>query len=183
MLKHFGLKVCLVTSLALGMLGTVATSAASAQYDRRDRAQDWQIGGSLGFYSSALGRSAVSLGFTGAYYFTDNVRLMPRLSLGFDDGLTLFTLMGDVHYVFDIKSGPIGLRALKPFAGGGLGINIADTGGNTYAGFTIALAGGLDYYLTRGFSLGTEMDFMIPITLAGDNFIFQWQVVTAKYLF
>ncbi len=183
MLKQLRLKYFLVSLLTLGVLGSVVTSAAEAQYDRRDRAKDWQIGGSLGFYSSVRGQDAVSLGFTGAYYFTDNVRLMPRLSIGFDDGLTIFTLMGDVHYVFDIKSGPTGLRALKPFAGGGLGLNIADQGNNTYGAFTIALAGGLDYYLTRGFSLGTEMDFMIPVTLGGDTFIFQWQVITAKYLF
>ncbi|MGB0679031.1 MAG: outer membrane beta-barrel protein [Polyangiales bacterium] len=166
--------------LAAALFVCACLPAAGAAQDYQLRAGRFQLGAGLGFTASP---TTFALGFEGTYYFIDNFSITPRLAVGFDDGGTLLMLLADGRYHFDLND--YKLRALKPFIGLGLGATFAFPEGpaDSDVAFTFGIPLGLDYYITDGFSLGTEMQFLIPIDLFDDNFIYHWQVLTARYLF
>lgn len=150
-----------------------------AAQDVGNREGSWVGGGGLGFTSSA---SSFSLGFELAYYLSHHVNLVPRLSVGLHSGYTYFFLMADVRYNFDIHKAS--LSALKPFAGMGAGVVHADAdGGGSASSFAFELPFGLDYWLDPDIALGTEMQFIIPVDLGNDHFIFQWLVINGRISF
>lgn len=148
-----------------------------AQY--RGRSGRFQAGFGFGFTADP---TSFAFDFKTGYYFTENISLVPRFSVGFDDDFTLFFLMADGRYSFDIRNAR--LAELKPFVGFGLGATIAKPDqADADAAFTFEFPVGFDYYIRPNWSVGTEMQFMVPIGLSGDNFIFEWIVINGRYLF
>ncbi|QQR91715.1 MAG: outer membrane beta-barrel protein [Myxococcales bacterium] len=154
---------------------------ASANFEwRRDK---FVAGAGFGFTS---GPSSLSLNGELSYFFTDNLSITPRFSLGLDNDFTLFLIMADLRYTFDIRDHT--LQNLKPFVGFGAGISFINVdygnrGDDSDAAFTFEIPFGFDYYFDDRFALGTQMEMVIPIDLFNDNFIFQWLVITGRYAF
>lgn len=162
----------------------VAASAplsASANFEwRRER---YLAGAGFGFTS---GPSSLSLNGEISYFFTDNISITPRFSLGIDDDFTLFLFMADLRYTFDIRNHT--LQNFKPFVGFGAGLAFIDVdlgarGNDSEAAFAFEIPFGFDYFFDDRFSLGTQMEMVIPVDLFDDNFIFQWLVITGRYAF
>ena len=180
---------CWITRIAglliVASVLAVSAPAASAEaqgYANRDGR--FQIGGGLGGVFSVFGDEAFSLGFDARYYFTQNISISPRLAFGFDSAYTMFFFLVDAFYHLDIKSANEALRKLVPFFGFGMGVDVIKPDRvDARAAFTIEFPFGVEYYLLDQFSLGTKMIFNIPVHQFGDNFFFQWQVITARYLF
>lgn len=169
---------------SLALLATFASHGRAHALDGAPGKGDIQAGAGLGFYTSIGSESAFGLSFNGNYYVLRQLRVGPRLSFGIDSNYTLYTLMVDAQYIFDLHTGNAQLNKLKPFAGGGLGVNILDVDRfDAEAAFTFEFGGGADYYITPQIAVGTQMHFMFPIDLFDDAFIFQWQVVTGSYTF
>ena len=173
------------TSLAvsLGALLCLGLPSNAQAGDYRLRSGSFQVGGSLGFTASIADQTAFALGAEFAYYITDAISIRPRFSFNFDNDFFLFLAMADARYTFDIKNPKV--ERLKPFVGLGVGAGVIDADGpdNTDAAFVFGLPTGVEYFITQGFSLGTEFDFLFPVGFGDDHFFFQWQVVTARYLF
>lgn len=175
-----------ITSIIL-----VGTQTARAEYADPARKGKFQPSLGIGFAASIGNEEAFLLGLEFGYFVHQNVVIMPRIAFGLDDSYQLYLFMVDARYVFDISHPK--LTHLKPFVGLGVGaavlhFDVPDRVGtfsvdNTDAAFTFEIPVGFDYTLPKNFSVGTEMQFTIPISLYDDNFLFQWQVVTARYLF
>lgn len=143
-----------------------------------DRRHRWRLGGGIGLTASP---TTFLLGVEGGYYVLQNLELVPRFAIGADDG-ALFFLSGQARYVIDIPRPKA--RGIKPYIGGGLGMAASASNGEGDAAFLLEIPLGFDYYIKNsGWSVGTQMTFDIPITLDDDNFIYQWQIATAHYLF
>ena len=178
-IKRSNIIAALIASALISFALVGNTNKARAYANRDGR---FQIGTGLGF---TVDPTTFALGAEGAYYFTPNISINPRIAFGFGDDF-LFMIMADGRYTFDISHAK--LLDLKPFAGFGLGVVIGDPEGpdDTDVAFAFEIPVGFDYYLSNynpNISLGTEMQFMIPIDLFDDNFMFQWLLVTFKYLF
>ncbi len=159
----------------------VAATLTFASFTDSARAQagegGWTGGAGLGFTSSA---DSLSLGFELAHYVSSNVQIVPRLSVGLDDDFTYFFIMADGRYVFDVRSTP----ELKPYVGFGVGIAIADVDRrDSDAAFAFEFPIGLDYWISNDFSLGSQIEFIVPVKLYDDNFIFQWLVIAGRVVF
>ncbi len=73
----------------------------------------------------------------------DRIRLQPSAELGLGNGLLLGSANFDLHYLF----GLVGGRRYRPYAGGGLGLNVID--------------------VKNGFGQGTGFDFEPVLNLVG----------------
>ena len=172
MKKRLALLVCVASTLG-------ATQSASAQ-----GRGDWQIGGGLGVLTSLPRGTAFNLSFLSGVKVSDNVRVAPRLNLGFSDDLTVIGLLVDGHYIFDIKNANPRVRAIEPFVGGGGGLTMGFANGpGNVSDFapTLEVSGGMDYRIKPRLTLGTAMHFTIPIDFFDDNFVFQWNLFTVRY--
>jgi len=81
--------------------------------------------------------------------FTEKVRFQPSFEVGFGNGVVLGAANFDAHYLFSGKS-------FRPYAGGGLGLNVFDVtsgrgeGGGLDLGPALNLVGGVEWGTRRG---------------------------------
>lgn len=177
---------CMVMALALVCAGGALSSEAAAQ-DFSYREGRFQLGGGLGFAASVFGDTGFHFGADMRYYITDNISIAPRMSFSFHNRFgfdwTVFSFMADALYHFDIKAASPALRKLVPFVGFGMGVDAIFGDGDDEAAFALEIPVGAEYYILPKLSLGTQMNFNFPVHRFGDNFFFQWQVATVRYIF
>ncbi|MEW6778267.1 MAG: outer membrane beta-barrel protein [Bdellovibrionota bacterium] len=166
-------KIAFVLAFALCL---AAAPARAGNFDDRKGAFAAQYGIGLDIID---GDAGFSMAFEGEYFFHQNVSIVPRLSLDLHDGVTIFTITGDARYTFDLRE-----PRFQPFVEMGAGVAIGDPdGGDSEAAFQFEFGGGANYYFTDNFAAGSEMLFTFPIDLFDENFAWQWQVVTVRYIF
>jgi hypothetical protein len=152
-------------STVLLTLMMMIAAAASA----RAGAQEW--GPQVGFSS---GPDQVVFG--GHLAFRDvapSIDFVPSLDIGIGDHETVFSVNGDFHYRFDVRS------RWQPYAGAGVGLHFVSFdndfgggsdsfgGGSIIVGADVPTNRGSHFYVEGRFGLGDSPDFK---ALAGWNF-------------
>ncbi len=168
-------KIAFVLAFALCL---AAAPARAGNFDDRQGSFAAQYGIGLDIFD---GEAGFSMAFAGEYFFHQNVSIVPRLSLDLHGDGTIFTITGDARYTFDVRE-----PRFQPFVEMGAGVAIGDVdapGVDSEAAFQFEFGGGANYYFTDQFGVGSEMLFTFPIDLFDENFVWQWQVVTARYIF
>lgn len=175
-------------SLFVALIAVLSLTALAGRVEAQvyqDRQGHLALGTGLGFTTSVGGETLFSLGAQGEYFFHKNISIVPRGSLGFDGDIVMLTATANLRGTFDLP--PAELKRLKPFVQAGMGFNFThfDVGPIDDSDFAFQLEFGLGgkYFVTDQLALQTEMNFMIPLEIFEDSFMFQWQVLGASYMF
>src|SRR4030042_1379830 len=118
------------------------------------RAGRFIVGAGLGFQANTPDHTALAIGFSGDYYFTQGFSIGPLLQLGFTGDLFQFGLTAQAKYTFDLREIP----ALKPHIEAGIGFIYSDLDRGLWRdeddlSFLIPLGIGAEYRLTNSISL------------------------------
>lgn len=111
----------------------------------------------VGSYSSTSTSSSTSLGFTYGYFLTDAIQLSGRLfavgteSSGTTTSTTYTYLEGKYHFY---EKG----QELVPYLGLGLGGLSIKSGGVSGSGSSVALMGGLKFFISENTSINPELN-------------------------
>lgn len=169
-------------------LGLVLVSSGAMGAAAQDtRAGDVSIAASLGFTADP---GSFLLGFEVPFNVTDDVSVGPLLQLGLDDDWTIVAPTANVRYAFDLSgaSNP-DVRRLRPFVQGGLGFAYLEKersgrSDRDDTGFLFNMGGGVEYFITDNFALGSNVMFnILPDEVVDEHFFFSWQVGTARFVF
>ncbi len=174
------IKAFVALAIALGIaLSSPATTQAQPYHHR---ARKFQVGLGGGFIADPGGGS---FGFDFSYYFINLIAISPRFSAAFANNKNFFNLMVDARFTFELTDVPSALRPLKPFVGGGIGLVIADFEGvDVKAAFSPEVIFGAEYFVNNEISLGTQMNFFWLVDdVFDESFVFQWHLLTVRYLF
>jgi len=160
------------------VLAAQAAPAAAASYKDRQGGFGAQFG--LGFDVFG-GDAGFSMAGAAEAFLTKEVSLVPRFTIDIHDGANIYTITGDLRYTLDLQ----GAERLQPFAeiGAGVAFLDADAANANETAFQFEFGGGANYYVADNVALGTEMLFTFPIDMWTEDFLWQWQVVTARVLF
>lgn len=122
------------------------------------------------------------------YHIHDMFTVGPLLQYGVADDRTWLMPSINLQYIIDLTPISETLGKFKPFlqAGTGFAYIHKERGRDNLddVGFLINLGFGGDYYLNERFAVGSNMLFNImPDDVIDENFIFSWQVLTARFHF
>jgi hypothetical protein len=142
------------------------------------RAGRFVLGAGLGLQANTVDDTALAIGLSGDYFFTNNLSVGPLMQFGLTGDLFQFGLSAQAKYTFDIPQ----VRDLKPHLEGGIGFLYANldrrgSGGKDDTSFLIPLGVGLEYRLNPRLSLDTTAFFNftdIAVKNKDRDFFFTW---------
>lgn len=140
------------------------------------------LAGQLGAgFAIGPGDPAASMAMSLEYYITNNLSIVPRFTIDVQSNARFYTITGDLRYTVPVSADD----RFQVFGEGGAGVAIGDgdrpVGDDT--AFQFEFGAGANYFFTDRAAIGTEALITVPIDFYGDDFAFQWQVVTLKYIF
>ena len=168
----------LAGSLVLAVLCTGSIAEAQGVPASVSRAGRFVFGTGLGLQANTVDDTAFAFGFSGDYFFTNNLSLGPLMQFGVTGDLFQFGLSAQAKYTFDLPQMP----ALKPHVEGGIGFLYANldrpgSGSKDDTSFLIPLGLGFEYRLSPRLSLDTTAFFNftdINVKNTDRNFFFTW---------
>lgn len=158
----------------------LASAAADAQQVPASvsRAGRFVFGAGLGLQANTVDDTALAVGLSGDYFFTNSLSIGPLMQFGMTNDLFQFGLSAQTKYTFDLPRMP----ELKPHLEGGIGFLYANLdkpgrGNKDDTSFLIPLGVGFEYRLNPRLSLDTTAFFNftdISVKNKDRDFFFTW---------
>ena len=158
----------------------LALPCVAANAQTRGKGETVSVPGGLGFTADP---TSFLMGVDVPFAISENVALGPSMQVGVANDTTFFapTWVGEFRL-------PMGDNPFLPFATLGFGAAYLEKerpGPDRHDwGFLIDLGIGGDFWVTDQFAVGTKATFhLMPDDVAGEHFLFSWQVLTGRFSF
>lgn len=153
---------------------------AGAHAQSRGRGETASVRGGLGFTASP---DSFLMGVEVPFSVSDYLALGPSMQFGIDDDTTFFAPTWIGEFRLPLEDSPF-----LPYAQVGFGAAYLEKERRGRDrddwGFLIDLGIGGDFWVTDEFAVGTKATFhVMPDDVAGENFLFSWQVLTGRFSF
>ncbi len=168
--------------LSMFLWAAAALPAAAQFFDYTEIERSGHTLGSFGLGFGILGGDVPFLFAFEADYFIDQHFSIGGLTNFNVESFFMWTLQGVGKYTWDIDANSDFFRQVKPYGQAQMGFAVLDNG-DTDTTFLAGFGLGADYFFNSRVALGTNFLFNFGNNIGTENFIFDWQVVTIKYLF
>jgi hypothetical protein len=160
------------------LLVTLTAFAGHAQ--TRGQGETASVRGGVGF---TVDPGSFLMGVEVPFAISENIALGPSFQAGVDDDTTFLA----PTWVIEFRL-PMGQNPFLPFAqlGAGAAYLKKERRGRDRDdwGFLADLSIGGDFWVTDDFAIGTKATFhLMPDDVAGENFLFSWQVLNGRFSF